>query len=53
MLFRSGVDVYAHTGARVKHMKRFAYDDNYYALYWQAAQAAAQQEQANGNATSE
>ena len=51
-LKKAGVDVYAHTGARVKHMKRFAYDDNYYALYWQAAQAAAQQqEQANGNAT--
>ena len=47
-LKKAGVDVYAHTGARVKHMKRFAYDDNYYALYWQAAQAAAQQEQANG-----
>ena len=53
-LKKAGVDVYAHTGARVKHMKRFAYDDNYYGLYWQAAEAAArQQEQANGNTTSE
>jgi hypothetical protein len=55
-LKKAGVDVYAHTGARVKHMKRFAYDDNYYALYWQAAQAAERQEQeakSNGNAASE
>jgi len=36
----AGVPVHAHTGAIAKHMKRFAYDENYYALYWQAAQAA-------------
>lgn len=52
----AGVKVHAHTGARAKHMKRFAYDDNYYALYWQAAQAAANQEahakeMANGDST--
>jgi hypothetical protein len=52
-LKKAGVDVHAHTGARVKHMKRFAYDDNYYALYWQAAQAAQQQEAIDGNATGE
>jgi hypothetical protein len=53
-LKKAGVDVHAHTGARVKHMKRFAYDDNYYALYWQAAQAAQQQQEAiDGNATGE
>jgi len=45
----AGIPVHAHTGARVKHMKRFAYDDNYYALYWQAAQAAEAQ---SGNTTS-
>jgi len=39
----AGIPVHAHTGARVKHMKRFAYDDNFYALYWQAAKAAEQQ----------
>jgi len=50
-----GVEVYAHTGARVKHMKRFAFDDNYYALYWQAAQAAERQEKekVDGNPTKE
>ena len=30
----AGVPVYAHTGARAKHMKRFDFDDNYYALWW-------------------
>jgi hypothetical protein len=51
----AGVKVHAHTGARVKHMKRFAYDDNYYALYWQAAQAAERQakEKANDNTAKE
>jgi hypothetical protein len=28
------VPVHAHTGARVKHMKRFALDENYYHNYW-------------------
>jgi hypothetical protein len=45
----AGVPVHAHTGAIAKHMKRFAYDENYYALYWQAAQAAGAQ---SGNTTS-
>jgi len=44
----AGVPVHAHTGAIAKHMKRFAYDENYYALYWQAAQAAEAQ---SGNST--
>jgi hypothetical protein len=48
-LKKAGVDVYAHTGAVVKHMKRFAYDENYYALYWQAAAAA--ERQTNGDTT--
>ena len=29
-----GIPVYAHTGALVKHMKRFALDVEYYKLYW-------------------
>jgi len=28
------VPLYAHTGATVKHMKRFAYDLEYYKLFW-------------------
>ena len=28
------VPVYAHTGAIVQHMKKFSYDINYYAMYW-------------------
>ena len=51
----AGVKVHAHTGARVKHMKRFAYDENYYSLYWSAAEASqrAQQEKANDDTTKE
>lgn len=30
----AGVPVHAHTSARVKHMKRFALDENYYQNYW-------------------
>jgi GT2 family glycosyltransferase len=34
----AGVDVYAHTGALVQHMKRFSFDINYYNLYWNGLQ---------------
>ena len=30
----AGVDLYAHTGALVQHMKRFSFDSNYYNFYW-------------------
>lgn len=30
----AGVPLHAHTGALVKHMKRFALDIDYYSLYW-------------------
>lgn len=30
----TGIPLYAHTGALVKHIKRFALDENYYYLYW-------------------
>jgi uncharacterized protein YwbE len=30
----SGIPLHAHTGAVVKHMKRFSLDYDYYALYW-------------------
>jgi GT2 family glycosyltransferase len=33
-LKKAGVPVYCVTGARVKHMKRFALDENYYKLWW-------------------
>jgi hypothetical protein len=45
-----GIPVYAHTGATVKHMKRFAFDSNYYNLYWAAVQHAEKQ---NGDTASE
>lgn len=30
----AGVPLHAHTGARVKHMKRFSLDYDYYGMYW-------------------
>ncbi len=30
----AGIPLHAHTGAIVKHMKRFSLDYDYYALYW-------------------
>ena len=30
----AGVPLHAHTGARVKHMKRFSLDADYYNMYW-------------------
>lgn len=30
----AGIPLHAHTGATVKHMKRFAYDEEFYKLYW-------------------
>jgi len=32
----AGVNLYAHTGATVEHMKRFSFDANYYNVYWNA-----------------
>jgi hypothetical protein len=37
-LKEAGVDLYAHTGAVVQHMKRFSLDINYYNLYWNGLQ---------------
>jgi hypothetical protein len=33
-LKKTGIKLYAHTGAVVQHMKRFSFDINYYNLYW-------------------
>jgi hypothetical protein len=30
----AGIPLHAHTGATVKHMKRFSLDMDYYSLYW-------------------
>jgi hypothetical protein len=30
----AGIPLHAHTGARVKHMKRFSLDYDYYGMYW-------------------
>lgn len=30
----AGIQLYAHTGATVQHMKTFSFDRNYYRLYW-------------------
>jgi len=31
---KAGIQLHAHTGALVQHMKRFSLDFGYYALYW-------------------
>jgi hypothetical protein len=28
------IPLHAHTGATVKHMKRFSFDEDFYKLYW-------------------
>jgi GT2 family glycosyltransferase len=33
-LKEAGIPLYAHTGALVRHMKRFSLDADYYSLYW-------------------
>jgi hypothetical protein len=30
----AGIQLHAHTGALVQHIKRFSLDYSYYALYW-------------------
>jgi len=42
----AGIQLYAHTGALVKHMKRFAFDENYYGMYWETATRVAAEEAA-------
>lgn len=31
---KAGIQLYAHTGAVVPHMKKFSFDKNYYNIYW-------------------
>lgn len=33
-LKKAGIQLYAHTGATVQHMKTFSFDQNYYNVYW-------------------
>lgn len=34
LMYEAGVPLFAHTGAVVKHMKRFAFDLEFYKLFW-------------------
>ena len=34
LMWTADVPLYAHTGATVKHMKRFAYDEAFYRMFW-------------------
>jgi hypothetical protein len=34
LMKEAGVPLHAHTGATVKHMKRFAFDEEFYKLFW-------------------
>lgn len=45
----AGVPLYAHTGATVKHMKRFSFDEEFYKLYW-ITQAVAQMKEKKAEA---
>ena len=46
-----GIPLYAHTGAVVKHMKRFAFDYDFYKLYWGAQILAQEQAQKKAEAS--
>lgn len=52
---KAGIQLKAHTGALVKHMKRFSLDFGYYALYWSMEhikdQMKEKAEKQNGNKT--
>lgn len=45
----AGIQLYAHTGAVVKHMKRFAFDQEFYKLYWITQANAEQKEKEAGS----
>lgn len=61
----AGIPLHVHTGATVKHMKRFAFDEEFYKLYWatmlksmeaqarQQKEAEAQAPAPSGTATSD
>jgi len=40
----AGIPVHAHTGALVKHMKRFSFDEAYYNLFWAAVEHSERKE---------
>ena len=44
LMKEAGVPLYAHTGATVQHMKRFAFDEDFYKLYWITNMAAREKE---------
>jgi len=49
LMKEAGIQLHAHTGAVVKHMKRFSFDAEFYRLYWVnqlRAAAVAQEEKA-------
>jgi hypothetical protein len=41
-----GIPLHVHTGATVKHMKRFSFDEQFYKLYWITKANALKQEKA-------
>ena len=47
LMKQAGIQLHAHTGAVVKHMKRFSFDAEFYKLYWvNQLRAQAQEEKA-------
>lgn len=45
----AGIPLHAHTGALVKHMKRFSLDIDYYAMYWTNQQLMKQLKEKQSN----
>lgn len=52
-LKKAGVQLYAHTGAIVQHMKKFALDQNYYNVYWSSVNAGTLRRKIDGRSKSD
>ena len=51
-LKKAGIQLYAHTGATVQHMKKFSLDQNYYNVYWSSVNAGTLNRKRDGRSKS-
>lgn len=51
-LKKAGIQLYAHTGATVQHMKKFSLDQNYYNVYWSSVEKGILNRKSNGRSKS-
>lgn len=49
---KAGIQLYAHTGATVQHMKKFSLDQNYYNIYWSSVEKGMLNRKNNGRSKS-